>query len=440
MKKICILGLGYIGLPTASIFATNGFDVLGVDTNPRVVETIKRGGIHIQEPGLHTIVQAAVMSGRLRAASEAEPADVFIIAVPTPVTGDKRADMTYVRDAARMLVPFIRKGNLVILESTSPPGTCEKLLKPVLEDSGLKAGPDFGLAHCPERVIPGRTVRELIQNDRIIGGIDRESAQSAARLYKVFVEGNIHLTDCTTAEMVKLMENTFRDVNIALANELAMICQDMGISAWEVAKLANLHPRVNIHLPGPGVGGHCIAVDPWFIVEKQPALARIIRLCREINDGMPDHVARTLRSILDGLSSPKVTILGVSYKGNIDDVRATPALSVIRELKQLDIDFSIYDPHVRDFEHELSSLQEALAGSDCILLLADHDEFKFLYPEELGKLMRTRIVFDTRNALDHDLWGSCGFAVHRLGVGPVVGVSGGPKDKQSVIGNGDGDL
>lgn len=416
-KKICILGLGYIGLPTASVLATSGFDVIGVDTNQRVVETVNKGGVHIQEPGLHTLVQAAVKSGHLIAKTEIESADVFIIAVPTPINDNKKADMAFVSEAGRTIMQVLEKGNLVILESTSPPGTCLKLLKPILEKSGLKAGLDFGLAHCPERVIPGRTVKELIQNDRIIGGIDTGSAESAAKLYKVFVEGKTYLTDCTTAEMVKLMENTYRDINIALANELAVICEELGISAWDVAKLANLHPRVNIHLPGPGVGGHCIAVDPWFIVEMFPNAARIINLGRFINDGMPSHVVSRAKIMLEGVPSPKVAVLGVSYKGNIDDARSTPALAVIKELERAGIIFSIYDPHVRHFEYELSTLQEALTGSDCVLLLADHDEFRFLYPQELGKLMRNHILYDTRNALDHELWKKCGFKVYRLGVG-----------------------
>lgn len=416
-SKISVLGLGYIGLPTASILATNGFEVVGVDTNPRVVETVNRGSVHIHEPGLFTLVQAAVKSGALRAAEEVESADVFIIAVPTPVTADKRADLTYVRNAGKMIARVLQAGNLVILESTVPPGTCINILRPVLEESGLQAGPNFGLAHCPERVIPGRTVRELTQNDRVIGGIDRAAAEAASRLYKTFVEGKIYLTDCTTAEMVKLMENTYRDVNIALVNELALICEELGVSAWEVIELANLHPRVNIHQPGPGVGGHCIAVDPWFIVERFPEAARLIKLGRTINDGMPAHVVRRVQEILRGVDKPRVAVLGVSYKGNIDDARSTPALPVIRGLEKAGIELFIYDPHVRDFEYALSGLQETLQGADCLVLLADHDEFKFLHPQEVGKLMRRRIVLDTRNVLSADLWRQGGFTVHRLGVG-----------------------
>lgn len=417
VNKICVLGLGYIGLPTASIFATNGFEVLGVDINQLVVNTVNRGDVHIQEPGLRTLVQAAVKSGRLRAALEISEADVFIIAVPTPVTVDKLADLTYVRNAGHAVASVLQSGNLVILESTVPPGTCEQVLKSVLEESGLKAGSDFQLAHCPERVIPGRTVRELIQNDRVIGGIDRVAAESASKLYKVFVEGEIYLTSCTTAEMVKLMENTYRDVNIALANELAVICEKAGINAWEVIELANLHPRVNIHWPGPGVGGHCIAVDPWFIVERFPLMTDMIKQGRTINDGMPDYVTGRVRAILEDVSEPRVAVLGVSYKGNIDDARLTPALPIIKSLEQANISCSVYDPHVREFDYKLSGLQEALAGADCLLVLCDHDEFKFLHPRELGKLMRHRVVLDTRNILNRDLWREEGFIVYCLGVG-----------------------
>lgn len=426
-EKICVIGLGYIGLPTASILATHGFSVLGIDVNPKVVETVNRGGVHIQEPGLQTLVKAAVRSGNLRAAERPEEADVFIIAVPTPITAEKKAEMGYVRSAAESILPWLRPGNLVVLESTSPPGTCRDVLQPILETSGLKAGVDFHLAHCPERVLPGRTVKELIENERVIGGINPASAEAAARIYRVFVEGGIHLTDCTTAEMVKLMENTYRDVNIALANELALVCEKLGIDAWEVIRLANLHPRVNIHLPGPGVGGHCLAVDPWFIVERFPEEARLVRLARQTNDHMPDHVVARIKEILSGgwqgaqapstLSDCKVAVLGVTYKGNIDDARETPALRVLQLLEAAGICFSIYDPHVRDFPYELTMLKDALMGADCVVLLADHDEFKFLHPMELGKLMRRRVMLDTRNVLNEDLWRQGGFEVHRLGCG-----------------------
>jgi UDP-N-acetyl-D-mannosaminuronic acid dehydrogenase len=354
---------------------------------------------------------------------------------------------------------------LVILESTSPPGTCREVLAPILEESGLTAGTDFYLAYCPERVLPGRTVKELIENDRVIGGINRASAEAAARVYRVFVEGSIHLTDCTTAEMVKLMENTYRDVNIALANELALVCERLGIDVWEAIRLANLHPRVNLHLPGPGVGGHCLAVDPWFIVEKCPEEARLIALGRQTNDAMPEHVVARVKQILSedkppgsvglpqvaevrsaagtgqttvsgsaslaispkfkenqvstGSGKPdwKVAVLGVAYKGNIDDARETPALRVLDLFSRERISFGVYDPHVRDFPYELAPLKDVLAGADCLLVLADHDEFRFLHPLEVGKLMRRRVAFDTKNVLDRQLWRQSGFQLYCLGSG-----------------------
>ncbi len=418
-KKICTLGLGYVGLPTASMFATSGFEVVGVDSNQSIVETLNRGDIHIEEPGLHTLVQAAVRSGRLKVKSIIESADVFIIAVPTPIDKNKKANMTYVKNASYEILSVLRSGNLVILESTSPPGTCYKLLKPILEESGLKAGIDFELAHCPERVIPGRTMKELIGNNRVIGGINSKSAESASDLYRTFVEGKICITDCTTAEMVKLMENTYRDVNIALANELAMICEKLDINVWEVIKLTNLHPRVNIHLPGPGVGGHCIPVDPCFIVEQMPNISKLISLARTINDKMPVHIVDRIKLILNGIQSPQVAILGISYKGNVDDIRETPALEVIQGLKKANISFKIYDPHVRSFEYGLSNLVDSLSGTDCVILLTDHDEFKFLNPQEVSKLVRHRIVYDTRNILDHELWKKYGFIVYQHGVGNI---------------------
>lgn len=419
MKRICVLGLGYIGLPTASILATNGFQVLGVDIDAQVVRIVNSGGLPIGEPGLKTIVRAAVNSGCLRAACRLEPADAFIIAVPTPVTAQKEADLRFIEAAAESIVPVLVRGNLVILESTVPPGTTRDLLVPWLERSGLKAGEDFFVAHCPERVLPGRILKELIGNNRVIGGIDFFSARLAKEIYSRFVEGEIFLVDATTAEMVKLMENTYRDVNIALSNEMALICSRLGISAWEVIRLANLHPRVHLHLPGPGVGGHCLAVDPWFIVYKFPAESRIIALSRQTNDNMPAHVVKELIGILSGIEKPKVTVLGVSYKANVDDARESPALSITRQLAERNIDFAVYDSHVKDFPCELVSLTEAFRDSDCALIVSDHEEFKYLHPQELGKLMRRRTVFDTRHCLDYNLWTAHGFTVHVLGTGSV---------------------
>lgn len=417
LRKICVLGLGYIGLPTASILATHGFKVIGVDVNETVINMLGKGKPHIKEPGLKTIVEAAIKSGNLTPTTKPEEADVFIIAVPTPLTEDKRADMGFVRAATESIVPYLRKGNLVILESTSPPGTTKELIVPILTESGLKIGEEVYVAHCPERVLPGRILKEIIENDRIIGGINRESAEKAKELYSTFVEGEIHLTDATTAEMVKLMENTYRDVNIALANELTSICERLGIGAWEVVELANKHPRVNLHRPGPGVGGHCLPVDPWFIVEKFPEEAKLIRLSREINDAQPQHVLAAIEKAIQGLKEPKVTILGVSYKGNVDDTRGSPSLELLHLLERGGYTVAVHDPHVNSFETELSTLKEAFRRSDCAVIMADHDEFTYLDPNELGKLMRTKQIIDTRNFLNLSSWQEAGFRVRLLGRG-----------------------
>lgn len=415
IKKICVLGLGYIGLPTASLFATQGFSVIGVDVDPNVVEVINRGGIHIKEPGLKTIVQAAINSGNMKAALKPELADVFIIAVPTPITEDKKADLSYVISAGESIVPYLKEGNLVVLESTSPPGTTADVLTPILERSGLKAGSQFFVAHCPERVIPGKMLKELIENSRVVGGINRRSSEMAKELYSSFVDGDIYLTDATTAEMIKLMENTFRDVNIALANELAIICKKLGLDAWEVLKLANLHPRVNIHNPGPGVGGHCISVDPWFIVDTLPNDTKLIKLCRKINDTMPLYVVDLILEQIKDIKNPKVAILGVSYKGNIDDTRESPAIEIIANLKKKNVNVGIYDPHVHDFDYELNDLENAFGDADCAVIIADHKEFGYLHPGQIGNLMRKKIIIDTRNCIDHNLWKKSGFQVVLLG-------------------------
>jgi len=417
METVCVLGLGYIGLPTASVLATNGFRVLGVDVSQRVVDTVNRGDIHIEEPGLHTVVQAAIQSGNLRAALVPEAADVYIIAVPTPLNADKTADMSYVRRAAESIVPHLRRGALIILESTSPPGTCTELLCPILEESGLRIGDDLYLAHCPERVLPGKILKELIENDRIIGGLNPASADRARELYAHFVEGEMFLTNTTTAEMVKLLENTYRDINIAFANESALLCERLGIDFWEVSRFANRHPRVHIHAAGPGVGGHCISVDPWFLVEKDPDQARMIRMARERNDGMPLHIAQRVQHIVAGIENPRVCALGIAYKGNVDDIRESPALHVLEHLGEMGLATAPHDPHVGHAPIALLSLDEALADADCLLLLTDHAEFRELTPEYARERMRTPTVYDTRNHLDHARWRAAGFEVHLHGAG-----------------------
>ncbi|GMV91418.1 MAG: UDP-N-acetyl-D-mannosamine dehydrogenase [Candidatus Hydrogenedentota bacterium] len=417
MKRICVMGLGYIGLPTASVLATNGYQVLGVDVGARIVETVNAGNIHIEEPGLHTVVRAAIGSGNLRASLEPEKADVFFLAVPTPLTADKKADMSYVCQATERIVPFLEKGNLVILESTSPPGTCRDMLKPILEKSGLEVGKDIYLAHCPERVLPGKILKELIENDRVVGGFDTLSAQLARDIYASFVEGEIFLTDVTTAEMVKVIENTFRDVNIALANEVALLCESLGIDFGDVARLANRHPRVNVHTAGPGVGGHCISVDPWFLVEQFPDTAKIVHLARQRNDGMPHHVVERTMEFLEGVESPKVAVLGLAFKGNVDDMRESPSLDVIKLLGDRGVTLAVHDPFVKNADIDLLPLETCFDGADCLLLLTDHNDYKYLNPRQVIRLMRKPVLFDTRNLLDHEDWREAGFIVRVLGSG-----------------------
>lgn len=388
------MGLGYIGLPTASVLATNGFNVVGVDVDSMTVDVLSKGQIHINEPGLKTVVCAAVQSGNMIVRQVPEQADVFIIAVPTPIKNDNTADLTYVINATESILPFLQKGNLIILESTVPPRTSEDILVPILQKSGYKIGEEIYLAHCPERVLPGNILHEFVNNDRIIGGINDKSAYKAREIYEKVVQGNLLITDATSAEMAKLMENTFRDVNIALANELCKIAYDLKLDALEIIKLANLHPRVNLHQPGPGVGGHCLAVDPWFIVEKSNN-AKLIRLSREINDAAPNFVVGLVKQMLNNIVKPKITVLGITYKGNVDDVRESPATEIIRELIQANIDVGVYDPYVKNYEFDLSNLEEAFVSSDLVLLLADHKEFKYLSADELGGLMRQRQLFDT---------------------------------------------
>lgn len=417
VKKVCVMGLGYIGLPTASVLASNGFEVLGVDVRSDVVETVNRGDIHIEEPGLHTVVQAAIQSGNLCASHEPEVADVFLIAVPTPLDDHKCADMQYVRQAAESIVPHLRRGNLVILESTSPPGTCRDLLKPILESNGLVVGEDIYLAYCPERVLPGKILKELIENDRIIGGYDVVSAERARALYETFVEGEIFLTTSTTAETVKLLENTFRDVNIALANEAALLCEHFGVDFWEVARFANRHPRVQVHQAGPGVGGHCISVDPWFLVESSPDIARLVRLARERNDAMPYHVVETVKTLLADIGDPKIAALGLAYKGNVDDIRESPALHIVQSLTAEGFHVCASDPLVKTSPVELHDFETCIDQADLMLLLVDHDEYRALNPRMVAQHMRIPILYDTRNMMNRAAWQEAGFQVRVLGVG-----------------------
>jgi UDP-N-acetyl-D-mannosaminuronic acid dehydrogenase len=420
-KTLCVLGLGYIGLPTASTFATYGLKVTGVDTNPEIVHGLNNGQIHLFEPGLRTLVQAALQSGNLVVRAEPAPADAFIIAVPTPFKEDKKADLAYVISAAESIVPFLRKGNLIILESTSPPRTTQDVLVPILEESGLKAGADFFLAYSPERVLPGHILRELIENARVIGGIDAASAEAGRDLYSTFVRGDIILTDATTAEMVKLMENTYRDINIAAANEFARLAEKFQVDIWEAISLANRHPRVHILNPGPGVGGHCISVDPWFFVESAPDTARLIAAARQVNDSQPDFTVALIRKHLGELQKKKIAVFGLSYKPDVDDLRESPAIEVVKKLADAGAEVTVFEPFKPEFSLDRvkssRELKDAVSDAYAIVLLVGHSEFKQIDPNSLKGITPARIVFDAVNGWDRDAWRSAGFSYYRLGDG-----------------------
>ncbi len=418
---ICVLGLGYIGLPTASTFASNGLRVLGVDVNPDVLRVLENGGLHIHEPGLRSLVETAFRSGNLRLGSQPGPADAFIIAVPTPILEDKRADMQAVTSAAESISPHLRRGNLVVLESTSPPRTTVDLIAPILERSGLRPGADFHLAYSPERVLPGQILRELVENDRVIGGIDRPSAETGRELYSAFVRGEIVLTDATTAEMVKLMENTYRDVNIAIANEFSRLADRFGVDIWEAVALANRHPRVDILRPGPGVGGHCISVDPWFLVEAAPAETALIRQARQVNDDQPAVAAALVERALGMLQGRQVAALGLAYKANVDDLRESPAIEVVRRLALGGAHVRTYEPFVPEATapgaEATATLEQALQGAEAVVLLVDHTAFRRLDPADVARQMPGRVAVDTRGVWDRSAWRAAGFHLHVLGNG-----------------------
>ncbi len=420
-SKICVLGLGYIGLPTASTFATHGVRVVGVDVNPQVVETLQNGGLHIHEPGLRTLVQAALKSGNLSISTQAEEAQAFIIAVPTPFKEDKKADLEYVNSASEAIVPHLQPGNLVVLESTSPPRTTIDVVAPILEKSGLKAGKDFHLAYSPERVLPGQILRELIDNARVIGGIDQVSADAGRDLYATFVRGEIICTTATTAEMVKLMENTYRDVNIAIANEFSRLASRFGVDVWEAIALANRHPRVNIHRPGPGVGGHCISVDPWFLVEAAPDLTPLISTSRQVNDDQPQVVVDLLQDALGELNGKRIAVLGLAYKPDVDDLRESPAVDIAYRLIELGAEVVAYEPYKLDAEFPkitmAQSLGVALSGADGLALLVGHAPLRDLVPEQVAVQTKARIALDAVNGWNPAEWEETGFRLIRLGVG-----------------------
>ena len=428
-QKICFIGLGYIGLPTASTFAIHGLKVLGVDINPHIISTLNKGEIHIHEPGLRDVVTQAIHSGNFSFSTQVEEADAFIIAVPTPFKENelgeyngekyKLADMRAVTSATEAIVPHLRQGNLVILESTSPPLTTLNLVKPILERSGLKAGVDFYLCYSPERVLPGQILRELIENARVVGGVTPESAKAGHDLYATFVKGEIIETDSTTAEMVKIMENTTRDVNIAIANEFSRLAEKFGVDVWEAISLANRHPRINILNPGPGVGGHCISVDPWFFVEAAPELTPLIYHARKVNDGQPHFVIEKVKQALGDLKNKKIAALGLAYKPDVDDLRESPATEVVHLLQNAGAQVKAWEPFKPDADMKgidmAPDLETALKGADAIVLLVNHTEFKTFKPEEIATKTSARIIIDCVHAWDATAWQKAGFTLHLLG-------------------------
>lgn len=416
-STISVVGLGYIGLPTAAIIASRKRHVIGVDVSQQAVATINRGGVHIVEPDLDMLVHAAVLGGYLRATLTPEPADAFILAVPTPFKGDHEPDLSYIKAACVAIAPVLKSGDLVILESTSPVGATEQMANWLADARADLTFPqnageasDIRVAHCPERVLPGQVLRELVHNDRVIGGMTPRCSEAAANLYSIFVEGECVITDMRTAEMCKLAENSFRDVNIAYANELSMICDTLGVNVWELIRLANRHPRVDILQPGPGVGGHCIAVDPWFIVSQAPDQAQLIRTARQVNDSKPAWVIDKVSQLVNALSAAtgksrsaiRIACFGLSFKANIDDLRSSPALAITLEVALLFPGQVIaIEPHIAEAPRRLQEAKVPLVSyvdgceADILLLLVDHKVFKL----NKIKLREDQRILNTRGAL-----------------------------------------
>ncbi|MFK3968956.1 UDP-N-acetyl-D-mannosamine dehydrogenase [Ensifer adhaerens] len=413
-KVVSVVGLGYIGLPSAAVLASRGIKVIGVDVNSHAVDTVNQGNVHIVEPELDIVVRASVSQGYLQATTTTQPADAFLVAVPTPINGDQEPDMRFVEAASKSIARVLKKGDLVILESTSPVGATEQMAawmaeaRPDLtfpQDAGEES--DIRIAHCPERVLPGRVMRELVENDRVIGGLTPKCSAAAVELYKVFVEGECVVTNARTAEMCKLTENASRDVSIAFANELSLICDKLGIDVWELIKLANRHPRVNILQPGPGVGGHCIAVDPWFIVNRSPQEARLIRTARIVNDSKPHWVEQKVHTAAATVAgktgrhpqSIKIACMGLSFKPDIDDLRESPALEIAVRLAETYKQLYVVEPNITHLPAALAKLgatfctqDEALEIADVVVLLVDHGEFK----EQVPVLRDGAELIDTR--------------------------------------------
>ena len=412
MGRVCVVGLGYVGVPTAAVLAGHGMEVIGVDIDPERVETINSGASPFDEPGLDSLVAEVVASGALSARSEPAPADAFIIAVPTPIREDRSPDLSYVRAAVDNLAPVLGKGNLVVLESTCPVGTTERVCEWLASSRPDLTFPhsageasDIRVAYCAERILPGNALEELVANDRIIGGVSPACAEAAKSLYEVFVEGACHVTTVRTAELAKLAENAFRDVNVAFANEISLVCSALGIDPWKLIALANRHPRVEILNPGPGVGGHCIPVDPWFIADAAPHLTPLIQAARQVNDGMPKVVADRVIAECEGLDAPVVTCLGLAYKADAADLRESPAIEVVRDLQErINGRILVVEPFVSelpdevadDRSTELVGLDEGLKAANVVVLLTDHSVFAGISSESLA----SKSVVESRGLWD----------------------------------------
>ena len=407
-NQVCMVGLGYIGLPTAAVMASRGIHVVGLDVNQNAVDTINKGEVHIVEPDLDIVVRAVVTTGNLRATTVAEPADAFLIAVPTPFEDDHKPDLSYIQAAAKSIAPVLVAGNLIVLESTSPVGTTEKIAQWLAQERTDLTFPhqagdnaDIQIAYCPERVLPGYVLQELVNNDRIIGGMSQRAAEQAIELYKIFVKGECLVTTARTAELCKLTENAYRDVNIAFANEMSLVCEPLEVNVWELIKLSNRHPRVNILQPGPGVGGHCIAVDPWFIVNSAPDESRLIRTAREVNDGKPLKIIGKVLEKAERFKNPCIACFGLSFKADIDDLRESPALDIANELaRQVDGTVLLVEPNIENLPNGLQGMKNvelvdadaALSRADIVVGLVDHKEFKSIAEERL----KEKILIDTR--------------------------------------------
>ncbi|WP_031547927.1 nucleotide sugar dehydrogenase [Salinicoccus luteus] len=401
--KLTTIGLGYIGLPTSIMFAKHGVDVLGVDIKQEAVDMLNNGQIHIEEPGLQEALEEVIGKGTFKASTTPEEADVYIVAVPTPNKDDefKSCDISIVMSGVKSIVPLLKKGDTVIVESTIAPRTMDDHVAPYLEEQGFTIGEDIYLVHCPERVLPGKIMEELIYNNRIIGGMTPACVEAGKEVYGTFVKGEMIETNAKTAEMSKLMENTYRDVNIALANELAKICNHLDINVYEVIEMANKHPRVNLHTPGPGVGGHCLAVDPYFIIAESPDKSPLIQQARKINNSMPEYVVEYTKEMLTKLDGDKVTVFGLTYKGDVDDIRESPAFDIYELLRnEKDLEVVAYDPHVQ-MDWVEKDVKKAVADSSLVLILSDHSQFKEMTDTDF-ETMKDKYIFDTKNVLKNE--------------------------------------